>query len=332
MFKSFRSSLPWALCFLGVLEAGARWVIRPEYLTAQRSYGPETCFFKGKALASQHPEATLIVGGDSTGERGVDACVLGARLGQPGLNVAIASGSVSALRQLLDAHQQAGGKADRLVLVASSFGLEPVSASFPMTFPEAAQTVGFANALVGRALALYGSRELLHRLLESRGEHARFDRYIAPHDACGLAVPDAAPPPAEYHAQLERYEKAWKFPAVAPTMGSLEGRLSASLQETRPSAREIFIVLAPYRSDVVPYVEARWPGDLGRLRSSWEHIASRSGARLLDCTRSSQDDGHFYDPFHLTAEGRARFSACLAEQLAGGRPCCEEPPSPRGRM
>jgi len=327
-------STPWALFFFGMLEVSARWVTRPEHLQDLRSYGPDTCFLKAKKLTAENPAAALVVGGDSTGERGIDACLLGDRLKQKGLNVAIAGGTVNVLLQLLDLQRRSGGHASRVLLMASSFNHDTSSPSFSFDFEESAQNLGFANALVGKAIALYGSRDALHRVFEAKNGHATFENYISQHDACGLAVPNPAPKREEFAAQLKQYEGIWGFSTVAPNMEKREARLAEAIRGARSGVDEMTIVMSPYRSDVVPYIEARWPGDLRRLQNSWVKIATQANVRLLNCTQASADDSHFYDPFHLTAQGRAFFSSCLAEQLTGGRACCEELVSahPAGRM
>ena len=103
MSRLLQHTAPWVIVSLVGLDLGARWVSRPEVLLRLGIASYPTCFAHRMTMARQAPpDVGLLVLGDSTAERGVNACTLAEAVGTEGLNLSLPSGAIeeaSAVRQ-----------------------------------------------------------------------------------------------------------------------------------------------------------------------------------------------------------------------------------------
>lgn len=321
---------PWFLVALATLELGARLATRPESLLALHVSGYSTCYAHRKALARglSGPPVTTLVVGDSTAERGLDACALGAATGGRGAGLSFPSGTVgeaAALHELASPHLAPDA---HVVLAVNPLNIRTYSEWVTPTFSDLRGRTDVASALLGQASTLFRDRKVVLAVLESLVERERyaeeFRLQIGVTGECGRETPpprpDEVPDAAARERQVREYGTTWIGVFKEPVGSDQEAALAAALAPFR--GRRTTIVLTPLRADFRDFLEREHPGTIAARRRIWAAAAHRAGATLLTCHDAIEDASVYVDPVHLDQNGRVRLSTCLGARLAGAGGCC----------
>jgi hypothetical protein len=336
MRQSGRQTAAWAVCFLAVLEIAGRWAAEPEsllrlhvpgYATAyEHRLGLARAFSSGRRENDTRP--VLAVLGDSTAERGLNACSVAEALGGSPVALAVPSGGMAEGAALLsELGANAGG--GELLYAVNPLNVSTYSEWIHPTFQDLVRRTDLASAAVGTVWATFGKREallgVLERLTAPGTVEARFQDQIGLTGFCGRELQPGKEPKepsvGERPRQLRGFATNWSslFREQVPPSRSAE--LAGPLRAMRTN-RRVTVVLMPFRSDFRSWLDAEYPGLLADRRRLWKDAADSASVSAMDCAAAVEDDRAFEDPVHLHERGRRFFSARLSEQLKGHEPGC----------
>ncbi len=312
------SLLVWFGTTMLVLDLGARLVCREESLLSLRVPSAATSLFVRRQLARRARGVATVVVGNSTGERGIDACAVGDVLGAQGLNLALPGGGFRQADSLLADLAQSGNRVRRVLFVTSSINFDVSSPSMPLTWKENADQEGYAPAVLGTLSGLFGNRDRIRSLFQAQFNRRTFASEIEAVTPCGLSIWSTsltAFPPA---AQLEAYDKMWLLANRRPPSLAAEQGVAQLIRAWAPA--RVSIVFAPMRRDFVEHLDRQVPGLRESMRAAWQRVLATTSASVIDCERVILDDGGFYDPIHLNPKGRSHLDACVTRAVQSSPP------------
>lgn len=320
----------WFFLTFALLEGAARLATRPASLLDRQIASYPTCFAHRQKLArelSGPPVSTLLLG-DSTTERGVNACSLGQGLGGRGVGLSFPSGTTDEAGLLLGLAAPHLAPDARVIYSVNPLNIRTYSEWVSPTFGDLVRRSDLATALLGEASTLFGKRQVVVAVLDSLLDPARyrdeFHKQIGLTGECGRETPpprpDEIPDEKERARQLREYATSWLGVFKEPVGADQEAALAAALASFRP--RQVLVVLTPLRPDFRAFLDEKHPGTLEQRRSVWAGAARRAGARVFTCHDSIEDLALYVDPVHLNENGRRSLTACLGARLGGAGGCC----------
>lgn len=329
--RLLQHTAPWVIVSLVALDQGARWLTRPEVLLGLGVASYPTCFAHRMAMARQAPPGVgLLVVGDSTAERGVNACTLAEAAGTEGLNLSLPSGAIAEASAVREAARGVPGAGTTLVYAVNPLNTRSYSEWISPRFADRRRHTDLASTLLGDAFAVFGRRQEVKAVIESFLEPARyreeFHGQIGLTGRCGretpLPLPREIPDEAERARQVKEYAVNWVSVFTDEMGEATVTGLEAGWREWKAAGPRVVVVLTPLRPDFRAFLEQSYPGRLGERRAAFALAARRAGVQGLDCSAGVEVAAEYVDPVHLNEAGRRAFSSCLGRQLRGAGPCC----------
>jgi hypothetical protein len=322
---------PWALVSLLALDLAARRLSDPEVLLRLGVASYPTCFAHRLTMARQAPAGVgLMVVGDSTAERGVNACTLAEAAGTEGLNLSLPSGAIEEASAVRSAARGVSRAGTTLVYAVNPLNTRAYSEWISPRFSDRRRHTDLASTLLGDAFAVFGRRQQVTAVIESFLEPARyreeFHGQIGLTGRCGRETPPPSPAEIPDEAgrarQVKEYSVGW-LNVFSDELGeATEAGLEAGWRAWKAEGPRVVVVLTPLRPDFRAFLEQKYPGQLRARREIFARAARRAQVEGLACGEAVDEVAEYVDPVHLNETGRRAFSACLGRQLRGAGPCC----------
>lgn len=332
--KSLRSSSTavFAVGFLVIFELLARVATRPSALLWLHIESYPTAFAHRENLARQTHNAPVVVLGDSTATRGLNACSLGRALGtSQGVNFSFPSGGMREADALLKTQTPPADGTGRAIYAVNPLNISTYSEWVTPTFADLTRRSGVVPAVIGTVSTLYGHREATVAVLASLVNPWRLQKQkeaMAREGICGREPngDPKIPSATEQAEQVLKFGKAWLQLFTEATSTNAADEISERISEWKRAGWAATVVLMPLRDDFRDYLDREWPGLRDRKRTFWRTITARAGVAYIECDEAIADRSLYEDPVHLNEYGRRKFTECFADELNAKPTCCR----PRG--